>query len=135
VFTLLYLYGYNKKMLSLPKPLRWVASSKKDLMAMPEEVRDVFGFALHLAQMGKKHPGAKPLKGFGGAGVLEVVEDFQGDAYRAIYTVRIASEVFVLHCFQKKSTQGIVTPKQEVELIKSRLKAVEASLGVHHDRN
>lgn len=91
--------------------------------------------ALHLAQAGQKHPDAKPLKGFGGAGVLEVVEVFQGDAYRAVYTVRIAGEVFVLHCFQKKSTQGITTPKHEVELIKSRLKAVEASLGVHHDRN
>jgi len=135
MFTSLYLYGYNQNMQSLIKPLRWVASSKKDLMAMPEEVRDVFGFALHLAQAGQKHPNAKPLKGFGGAGVLEVIEDFQGDTYRAIYTVRIASEVFVLHCFQKKSTQGIATPKHEVELIKSRLKAVEASLGVHHDRN
>ncbi len=91
--------------------------------------------ALHLAQAGQKHPDAKPLKGFGGAGVLEVVEVFQGDAYRAVYTVRIAGEVFVLHCFQKKSTQGITTPKHEVELIKSRLKAVEASLRVHHDRN
>lgn len=67
--------------------------------------------------------------------MLEVVEDFQGEAYCAVYTVRIASEVFVLHCFQKKSTQGIATPKHEVELIKSRLKAVEASLGVHYDRN
>lgn len=113
---------------SQPKPLCWVASSKKDLMAMPEEVRDVFGFALHLAQMGKKHPNAKPLKGFGGAGVLEVVEDCQGDAYRAVYTVRIANAVYVLHCFQKKSTQGIATPKHEVELIKNRLKAVEANL-------
>ncbi|MEI6336781.1 MAG: type II toxin-antitoxin system RelE/ParE family toxin, partial [Methylococcaceae bacterium] len=107
IFAILYLYGHNVAIKTLIKPLRWVASSKKDLMAMPEEVRDVFGFALHLAQMGQKHPDAKPLKGFGGAGVLEVVEDFQGDAYRAVYTVRIAGEVFVLHCFQKKSTQGI----------------------------
>ena len=122
-------------MKSLIKPLRWVASSKKDLMAMPEEVRDTFGFALHLAQVGQMHPDAKPLKGFSGAGVLEVVEYFQGDAYRAVYTVRIASEVFVLHCFQKKSTQGITTPKHVIELIKSRLKTVEASLGIHHDRN
>lgn len=113
----------------LPKPLRWVASSKKDLMAMPDEVLDVFGYALHLAQEGRKHPDAKPLKGFGGAGVLEVVEDFQGDAYRAVYTVRFAGAVYILHCFQKKSTQGIATPKHDVELIKSRLKAVEASLG------
>jgi phage-related protein len=111
------------------KPLRWVASSKKDLMAMPEEVRDTFGYALHLAQVGQKHPATKPLKGFGGAGVLEVVEDFQGDAYRAVYTLRYAEAVYVVHCFQKKSTQGITTPKPDVELIKSRLKAIEASLG------
>ena len=97
---------------------------------MPDEVQDVFGYALHLAQMGQKHPDAKPLKGFGGAGVLEVVEDFQGDAYRAVYTGRYADAVYVVHCFQKKSTQGIATPKPDVELIKSRLKAIEVSLGV-----
>jgi len=112
------------------KSLRWVASSKKDLMAMPEEVQDTFGYALHLAQVGQKHPDAKPLKGFGGTGVLEVVEDFQGDAYRAVYTVRYAEAVYVVHCFQKKSTHGIATPKPDVELIKSRLKAIEVSLGV-----
>jgi phage-related protein len=112
------------------KPLRWVASSKKDLMAMPEEVQDTFGYALHLAQVGQKHPDTKPLKGFGSAGILEVVEDFQGDAYRAVYTVRYAKAVYVVHCFQKKSTQGIATPKPDVELIKSRLKAIEVSLGV-----
>ena len=83
-----------------------------------------------MAQVGQKHPDAKPLKGFGGTGVLEVVEDFQGDAYRAVYTVRYAKAVYVVHCFQKKSTQGIATPKPDVELIKSRLKAIEVSLGV-----
>jgi phage-related protein len=83
-----------------------------------------------LAQVGQTHPDAKPLKGFGSAGVLEVVEDFQGDAYRAVYTVRYAEAVYVVHCFQKKSTQGIATPKPDVELIKSRLKAIEVSLGV-----
>src|SRR5574344_746036 len=112
------------------KPLRWVASSKKDLMAMPEAVQDTFGYALHLAQVGQKHPDAKPMKGFGGAGVVEVVEDFQGDAYRAVYTVRYAEAVYVVHCFQKKSMQGIATPKPDVELIKSRLKASEVSRGV-----
>ena len=112
------------------KPRRWVASSKKDLMAMPEAVQDTFGYALHLAQVGQKHPDVKPLKGFGGAGVVEVVEDFQGGAYRAVYTVRYAEAVYVVHCFQKKSTQGIATPKPDVELIKSRLKAIEVSLGV-----
>lgn len=97
---------------------------------MPEAVQDTFGYALHLAQVGQKHPDAKPMKGFGGAGVVEVVEDFQGDAYRAVYTVRYAEAVYVVHCFQKKSMQGIATPKPDVELIKSRLKAIEVSLGV-----
>lgn len=111
------------------KLLHWVASSKKDLMAMPQDVQDTFGYALHLAQIGQKHQDAKPLKGFGGAGVLEVVEDFQGNAYRAVYTVRYAAAVYVVHCFQKKSTQGIATPKPDVDLINLRLKAIEASLG------
>ena len=85
------------------KPLFWIASAKKDLKAMPEDVKDVFGFALHLAQVGKKHGQAKPLTGFGGAGVLEVIEDYKGDTYRAVYTVKLANSVYVLHCFQKKS--------------------------------
>lgn len=93
---------------------------------MPEDVVDVFGFALHLAQMGKKHDQAKPLKGFGGASVLEVVEDHIGDTYRAVYTVKIADKVYVLHCFQKKSTKGIETPKHEMDLIRERLKAAQA---------
>lgn len=113
-------------MLSSVKPLLWVGSSKKDLLAMPDDVVDVFGFALHLAQTGKKHDQAKPLKGFGGAGVLEVVEDHQGDTFRAVYTVKIADAVYVLHCFQKKSKQGIETPKHEMDLIRGRLKAAQA---------
>ena len=108
------------------KPLRRVGSSKRDLLAMPEDVIDVFGFALHLAQMGKKHDQAKPLKGFGGASVLEVVEDYMGDTYRAVYTVKIADRIYVLHCFQKKSTKGIETPKHEMDLIRERLKAAQA---------
>lgn len=108
------------------RPLRWVASAKKDLAAMPDDVQDTFGYALHLAQAGSKHSQAKPLKGFGGAGVLEVVEDHQGDTYRAVYTVRYASAVYVLHCFQKKSTHGIATPKPDIDLIEARLKAVAA---------
>lgn len=90
---------------------------------MPE---DVFGFALHLAQTGKKHANAKPLRGFGGAGVLEVVEDHLGDTYRAVYTVKIDDAVYVLHCFQKKSKQGIETPKHDMDLIRERLKAAQA---------
>ena len=108
------------------KPLQWVGSSKKDLLVMPEDVIDVFGFALHLAQMGKKHDQAKPLKGFGGASVLEVVEDYMGGTYRAVYTVKIADKVYVLHCFQKKSTKGTETPKHEMDLIRERLKAAQA---------
>ena len=108
------------------KPLRWVASSKKDLLDMPEEVQDAFGFALHVAQIGKKVDSAKVLKGFGSAGVLEIVEDLRGDTYRAVYTVRFAAAVYVLHCFQKKSTKGIETPKLDMEKIHERLKAAEA---------
>lgn len=93
---------------------------------MPADVQDTFGYALHLAQAGEKHAQAKPLKGFGGTGVLEVVEDHQGDTYRAVYTVRYATAVYVLHCFQKKSTRGIATPKPDLDLIEARLKAVAA---------
>jgi phage-related protein len=107
------------------KPLQWVGSAKKDLLAMPDDVKDVFGFALHLAQVGKKHDQAKPLKGFGGAGVLEVVEDHIGDTFRAVYTVKLANAVYVLHCFQKKSTRGIETPKPDIDLIRERLKAAQ----------
>jgi phage-related protein len=110
---------------ALLKRLEWVGSSKKDLMALPEEVIDVFGYALHLAQAGRKHDQAKPLRGFGSAGVLEVVEDLRGNAYRAVYTVRFAVRVFVLHVFQKKSKSGIATPKAELDLIRNRLKLAE----------
>lgn len=109
----------------LLKPLLWVGGSKRDLKAMPEEVQDVFGFALHLAQSGKKHEQAKPLKGFGSAGVLEVIESMQGNAYRAVYTVKFDSAVYVLHCFQKKSSRGIATPKPDIDKIRERLKAAE----------
>lgn len=120
------IFGYNSAMVMAIKPLRWVGSAKKDLSAMPEDVQDTFGYALHLAQAGGKHSQAKPLKGFVGAGVLEVVEDHQGDAYRAVYTVRYAQVVYVVHCVQKKSTNGIATPKPDMELLVRRLKAVDA---------
>ena len=107
------------------KPLEWVASSKKDLLAMPSEVVDVFGYALHLAQYGGKHSQAKPLKGFGSAGVLEVVEDDDGNTYRAVYTVRLGNAIYVLHCFQKKSHKGIETAKQDIDLIRDRLKLAQ----------
>jgi phage-related protein len=104
------------------KPLFWVGSSKKDLMALPMPVRKFFGHALDFAQRGDQHDAAKPLKGFGGAGVVEIVEDDAGGTYRAVYTVRFAEAVFVLHCFQKKSKTGIATPKPDMDLVRARLK-------------
>ena len=104
------------------KPLYWLGNSLKNLKEMPEDVQDTFGHALYLAQTGDKHRAAKPLKGFSGAGVLEVVEDHQGNTYRAVYTVRFGEAIYVLHVFQKKSKSGISTPKQEVDLIENRLK-------------
>lgn len=105
------------------KPLKWVGSAKRDLDGMPEDVQDVFGHAIDLAQAGGKHPDAKVLSGFGSAAVLEVVEDFRSDTFRAVYTVKFAGWVYVLHCFQKKSKSGIKTPKEDLDLIKARLKA------------
>ena len=92
---------------------------------MPDEVQQIFGFALYYAQTGLLHPDAKPLKGFGSAGIVEIVEDWRGDSYRAVYTVRFEQAVYVLHCFQKKSKHGIETPKQEMDLIRERLKQAE----------
>jgi phage-related protein len=105
-----------------PKPVRWVGSSKEDLSAFPAEVRLRVGGALWEAQIGGKAPYAKPLKGFGGAGVLEIVDDFDCDTFRSVYTVRFAKAVYVLHAFQKKSKRGVATPKAELELIEQRLK-------------
>lgn len=120
-------YGNDKR-------LYWVASSKRDLTNMPEAVQDTFGFALHLAQQGGKHPDAKPLKRFVGAGVLEVVESHDTNTYRAVYTVRFGGTVYVLHCFQKKSVKGIQTPRPETSLIKARFLAAELhSKGCTHD--
>ena len=103
------------------KPLEWVGSSLEDLKDFPEDVQGEIGYALYLAQIGNKHPDTKPLKGFKGASVLEVVEDFDGDTYRAIYTVKLPKAVYVLHVFQKKSKHGIATPKQDIDLIEARL--------------
>lgn len=103
-----------------------MGSSKKDLQEMPEDVKDVFGFALHQAQVGAKHPQARPLSGFGSAGVLEVVEDDDGSTFRAVYTVKLQDAVYVLHCFKKKSTKGIATPKPDMDLIRERLSGAKA---------
>lgn len=107
------------------KPLAWLGSSKKDLMALPVGVRKFFGHALDFAQRGERHGAAKVLKGFGGAGVLEIVENDQGNTYRAAYTVKFEGAVFVLHVFQKKSKSGIATPKPDMDIIRERLKVAE----------
>lgn len=107
------------------KDLIWLGSALADLKECPEDVQDVIGYALHLAEIGEKHPDAKPLKGFKGAGVLEVVDDYRTDTYRAVYTVRFAGAVYVLHVFQKKSKTGIETPKSDMDVIRRRLKFAE----------
>ena len=107
------------------KPLAWVGSAKRDLLALPEEVIDAFGYALYVAQAGKRHAKAKALHGFGSAGILEIIEDWRGNTYRAVYTVRFSAAVFVLHVFQKKAKHGIATPRQDMELIRERLKVAE----------
>ena len=103
------------------KPLRWIGSSRNDLRNFPEEARRNIGYALHFAQVGTKHPSAKPLKGYGGAGVLEVIADVAGNTYRTVYTVQFAEAVYVLHAFEKKSKSGIKTPKKALDLIRDRL--------------
>jgi phage-related protein len=105
-----------------PKPVRWVGSSKEDLTGFPEDVRRRMGGALWEAQIGRKAPYAKPIRGFGGADVLEIVDDFDGDTFRAVYTVRFAKAIYVVHAFQKKSKRGFATPNAELQLIVRRLK-------------
>ncbi len=104
------------------KKLYWIGSSLEDVRRFPEAVKDAVGYALYLAQEGDKHSDARPLRGFSGAGTLEIVADHRGDTYRAVYTVRFRDTVYVLHAFQKKSKKGIATPKQDIELIRARLK-------------
>ena len=104
------------------KPLFWLGSTLEDLKACPVSVRQGAGYALELAQKGEKHVSAKPLKGFKGAGVLEVVTNFDGDTWRAIYAVKIRDAIYVLHVFQKKSKAGIATPKRDLDLVHQRLK-------------
>jgi phage-related protein len=103
------------------KPVTWLGDSLSRLRSFPEEVKDDVGAALMWAQMGDKHADAKPMRGFGGASVLEIVENHDGDTYRAVYTVRYKERIYVLHCFQKKSKKGNETPKHDVRLISERL--------------
>ena len=107
------------------KPVRWIGTSLRDLRSFPRAVRNDIGQALFTAQEGETDPAAKPLKGFGGASVLEIVASHHGNAWRAVYTVRFQDAIYVLHVFQKKSTKGIATPAREIERIRQRLAAAE----------
>lgn len=107
------------------KPVAWVGSAKKELKRFPEDVQDSIGDAIQEVQYGRKPLQAKPLSGFHGAGVLEIIDNHDGDTYRAVYTVRFSEVIYVLHAFQKKSRQGIQTPKQDIDLVHSRLRLAE----------
>ena len=108
------------------KPVEWIASSYKDFTDFPGDVQDEMGYALYIAQIGGKHDSVKPLKGYGGAGVLEVVASHIGDTFRTVYTVKFANAIYVLHAFQKKSKEGIKTPAEDMALIERRLKVAQA---------
>jgi phage-related protein len=107
------------------KPVIWVGTSLKDLREFPSPVQDYMGYALYVAQSGGKYQAAKVLRGFGGAGALEVIKDYRGDTFRAVYTLKYEGRVFVLHAFQKKSKSGRQTPRREVELIQQRMREAE----------
>ena len=119
---------------STAKPVSWIGSSYKDFREFPDPVQDAMGYALYQAQIGLKHDGAKPLKGFGGAGVLEIVANHVGDTFRAVYTVKFATAIYVLHAFQKKSKSGIKTPTEDLDLIQRRLKAAEADYKIQLEK-
>jgi phage-related protein len=107
------------------RPLLWIGSSRRDLRGFPREVRRDIGAALYAAQQGETDPAAKPLKGFGGASVVEIIAHQDSNTWRAVYTVRYAEAIYVLHAFQKKSKRGIATPKKDLDLIRRRLAEVE----------
>jgi len=109
----------------MTKEVVWMGSSLKDLREFPDEARSEVGFALYLAQSGDRAANAVPLSGFGGASVLEIVVPERGDTYRAVYTVKFDTAVYVLHAFQKKAKKGAKTPQHDMRLIRSRLKDAE----------
>ena len=115
------------------KPLHWVGTSKRDLLAFPEPVKDHIGTALSVAQFGGKHPSAKPWKGLG-PGVLEIIEQHDRAAYRAVYTVRFEDAIYVLHAFQKKSPRGIGTSRPDVELVWERLRTAQRDYKERHGK-
>lgn len=121
----------NEQLIAL-KQIVFVGSSLKDLKSFPKKVQSEVGHALLLAQRGEKHLACKVLKGFKGAGVLEIIEDFDGDTYRSVYTVQFEGIIYVLHSFQKKSKHGIATPLQDMNLIEERLKRARLDHNENH---
>ena len=115
------------------KPVRWVGSSRKDLRAFPKDVRRDIGQALYAAQHGEQYPSIKVLQGFGGRSVLEIIEDYRGDTYRAVYTVKFRGTIYVLHAFKKKSKKGVATPQRDIDLIKRRLADAEQDYAERQD--
>jgi len=122
-----FVFGNERR--AILKPLILVGSSRNDLREFPELVQNHIGYALYIAQRGGKHRDTKTLSGFGGAGVLEVIRDFRGDTFRAVYTVRYVGAVYVLHAFQKKSKTGRETPRRDIERINQRLREAERIAG------
>jgi phage-related protein len=118
-------------MIATLRPVVWLGSSRRDLRTMPEQVRRDIGQALYTAQQGETDPAAKPLKGFGGTRVMEIVERDRSGTYRAVYTAQVGDAIYVLHAFQKKSKRGIATPKQDIDLIRRRLAEAERD---HNER-
>lgn len=123
--TGVYKYTYTENVETEPKAVRWIGSARKDWKGFPKTVQRHMGQALYAAQCGEEYPTVKALRGFGGRSVLEIVVDHDSDTWRAVYTVRFADAIYVLHAFQKKSKKGIGTPKRELELIQQRLAAAE----------
>lgn len=113
------------------RPLVWIGSSRRDLRGFPRQVKRDIGYALYAAQQGETDPAAKPMKGFGGQSVIEIIADQKGNTWRAVYTVRFTKAVYVLHAFQKKSKRGIATPKKDIDLIYRRLAEAER---LHRER-
>jgi phage-related protein len=125
-------YVYSDRRRARLRPVRWVGSSRRDLKSFPKQVQRDVGQALYAAQCGEEYPTVKALKGYGGRGVLEIVAGYEGDAYRAVYTVNFKDAIYVLHAFRKKSKRGIATPQMDLDLIQRRLAAAERD---HRERN
>ena len=119
---------HNEQPLPVKKPAHFIGNSLEDLREFADKMQDAFGAAIQKAQWGSKAASAVPLRGYTGSGVLEVVEQHDGRAYRAVYTVRLSKAIYVLHVFEKKSTQGIKTPQKHIDTVNSRLRMAE----IHH---